>query len=70
MFNVYKRDVRMKLCIIHIYIFGLSLQTNKPLIEKRRRERINKSLLQLKNLVLRGTNKQVCLKYYSDAKMF
>ena len=39
----------------------LLLQTNKPLTEKRRRERINKSLLQLKNLVLRGTNKQVCL---------
>jgi hypothetical protein len=34
-------------------------QTNKPLTEKRRRERINNSLMQLKTLVLRGTNKEV-----------
>lgn len=34
-------------------------QTNKPLTEKRRRERINNSMMQLKTLVLRGTNKEV-----------
>ena len=48
----------------------LLLQTNKPLTEKRRRERINKSLLQLKNLVLRGTNKQVYVLYHSDTFFF
>lgn len=39
--------------------FFLFLQTSKPMTEKRRRERINNSLMQLKSLVLRDTNKEV-----------
>jgi len=37
----------------------LCTQIKKPLIERRRRERINDSLNQLKNLVLEATNKDV-----------
>jgi len=37
----------------------LCIQIKKPLIERRRRERINDSLNQLKNLVLEATNKDV-----------
>jgi len=37
----------------------LFVQIKKPLIERRRRERINESLNQLKNLVLEATNKDV-----------
>jgi hypothetical protein len=46
------------------------LQTNKRLTEKCRRERINRSLLQLKTLVLRGTNKEVgvCIRMYAVQK--
>ncbi|CAC5399780.1 HES1 [Mytilus coruscus] len=33
-------------------------KTSKPVTERRRRERINNSLMQLKSLVLRGTNKE------------
>jgi len=36
-------------------------QIKKPLIERRRRERINECLGQLKSLVLEATNKDVCI---------
>lgn len=39
----------------------LPLQNNKPLMEKRRRQRINDSLVQLKSLVLQAMNKDVSL---------
>jgi len=37
----------------------LVLQNNKPLMEKRRRQRINDCLVQLKGLVLQAMNKDV-----------
>jgi len=43
-------------CLIYALLF---IQIKKPLIERRRRERINDSLNQLKNLVLEATNKDV-----------
>jgi len=42
----------------------LFLQIKKPLIERRRRERINDSLNQLKNLVLQATNKDVSRNFF------
>ena len=45
---------------MHKSVFAVMiLQIKKPLIERRRRERINDSLNQLKNLVLEATNKDV-----------
>ena len=43
----------LKLC------FYFSLQTNKPIMEKKRRERINKCLEDLKNIVLTTVQEDV-----------
>lgn len=40
-------------------LFFMFIQIKKPLIEKRRRERINECLVQLKALVLEAMNKDV-----------
>jgi len=45
---------------VRVCVFALLfVKIKKPLIERRRRERINDSLNQLKNLVLEATNKDV-----------
>ena len=47
--------------VLQLYVVSalVFVQIKKPLIERRRRERINDSLNQLKNLVLEATNKDV-----------
>ena len=47
-----------KLCNLY---FILNFQNTKPLMEKRRRERINRSLEELKNLILDQTHHNVSL---------
>ena len=41
--------------------FSLFLQWSKPIMEKRRRERINRSLEELKRLVLEAQNRDVSM---------
>lgn len=42
-------------------MFILSLQSTKPIMEKRRRARINNSLSELKNLILDALKKDVSI---------
>ena len=45
-----KSFISKEVCCIHCYIF-LHFQIRKPLVEKRRRDRMNNSLEQLKSLL-------------------
>lgn len=48
---------------IVVIIFRSFLQSNKPIMEKRRRARINNCLNELKTLILDAMKKDVSLKY-------
>ena len=55
--------VQLDLQLFHYYTNNdcSLLQSNKPVVEKRRRERINKSLEELKRLVLQSLQKDVSI---------
>lgn len=46
---------------IYVELFWFVLQSSKPIMEKRRRARINESLGQLKTLILDALKKDVSL---------
>ena len=48
---------KLKKCLSPYFIFRPLFQTSKPLTEKRRRDRINKCLVQLKNIIFRAKGK-------------
>ena len=52
------------LTVVIYCLFMYHLQINKPLMERRRRARINQSLTQLKTLVLSSMNKDVSILLY------
>ena len=54
----------------HCYLVFFCLQQNKPLIEKRRRARINECLSQLQTLVLKAKQVEVSCRLFSGIYMF
>lgn len=60
--RIYCLTVRFASAVYSIYaLYCLLLQSSKPIMEKRRRARINESLGQLKTLILDALKKDVSL---------
>ena len=49
---------------LYLFIYFVILQIKKPLIERKRRERINNCLSQLKSILLDNIKHNVCTLFY------